>query len=236
VSISQAQPTGVYLEGCVPFLNLNPITNLHRTFVDGDIETLEDALLQKALRDNEADPVDIDQSSEGGREESSSDSENGGKNDYRRFYESLQVQDPGNILGAHRHYVLSNPEDWFHYVDTFGQEGVKVFFEGVSDRWVKWWCTWFHELEELQEPNRDESVHLIKDLVDRRVTDNPNGPLSDALASEWYTQTLAPAAKRHNAVLQVKKKISQLTETWGVGWEAIIDPGMLVLKLLQNRN
>jgi hypothetical protein len=78
---------------------------------------------------------------------------------------------------------------------------------------------------------------LIKDLVDRRVTENPNRPLSDALASEWYTQTLAPAAKRHNAVLQVKqKKISHLTETWGVGWEAIIDPGMLVLKLLQKRN
>jgi hypothetical protein len=145
--------------------------------------------------------------------------------------ELMKVQDLGNIPGAHRHYVLSNPEDWFHYVDTFGQEGVKVFFESVSDRLVKWWCTLFHELEELEAANRDESVHLIKDLVDRRVTENPNGPLSDALASEWYTQTLAPAAKRHNAVLQVKKKkISQLTETWGVGWEAIIDPGMLVLK------
>jgi hypothetical protein len=148
----------------------------------------------------------------------------------------LQVQDPGNIPGAHRHYVLSNPEDWFHYVDTFGQEGGKVFFEGVSDRLVKWWCTCFHELEELEAANRDESVHLIKDLVDRRITENRNGPHSDALASEWYTQTLAPAAKRHNVVLQVKKKISQLTETWGVGWEAIIDPGILVLKLLQKRN
>jgi hypothetical protein len=161
----------------MPFLNLNPITNLHRTFVDADVETLEDALLQKALRDNEADPVEIDQSSEGGREESSSDYENGGKNDYRRFYESLKVQDLGNIPGAHRHYVFRNPEDWFHYADMFGQEGVKVFFEGVSDRLVKWWCTWFHELEEVEAANRDESVHLIKDLVDRRVTENPNGPL-----------------------------------------------------------
>jgi hypothetical protein len=61
---------------------------LHEELVEGDIETLEEALLQKALRDNEADPVDIDQSSDRGREESSSDSENGGKNDgdYRRFY------------------------------------------------------------------------------------------------------------------------------------------------------
>jgi phosphopantetheinyl transferase (holo-ACP synthase) len=32
---------------------------LHEELVEGDIETLEEALLQKALRDNEADPVDI---------------------------------------------------------------------------------------------------------------------------------------------------------------------------------
>jgi hypothetical protein len=71
-------------------------------------------------------------------------------------------------------------------VDTFGQEGVKVFFEGVSDRLVKWWCTGFHEFEELQVADRDESIQLIKALVDQRVSENPNGALSDALASEWY--------------------------------------------------
>jgi hypothetical protein len=122
-------------------------------------------------------------------------------------------------------------------VETFGQEGVEVFFEGVPDRLIKWWCTFFHESEELQMADRDELIQWIKALVDQRLSENPNGELSDALASEWYTQTLAPAAKRHNAVLEVKnKKITQLRETWGAGWDTIIDPGMLVLKLLQKKD
>jgi hypothetical protein len=102
---------------------------------------------------------------------------------------------------------------------------------------VKSWCTWFHESEELEAADRDESIYSLKVVVNRRIPENPEGPLHDALASEWYTKTLAPAAKRHNAVLQVKEnKKAQLAETWGVGWEDIIDPSMLVLKLLQNRN
>jgi hypothetical protein len=80
---------------------------------------------------------------------------------------------------------------------------------------------------ELEAADRDEAIHTIKYLVDKRISKNPGGPLS--LAAEWYTQTLAPAAQRHNSVVAVKhKKISQLTEAWGAGWEAIIDPGLLV--------
>jgi hypothetical protein len=89
----------------------------------------------------------------------------------------------------------------------------------------------------LQAENNDETIQLIKTLVDQRLSENPNGALCNALASEWYTQTLVPAARRHNATLEVKnKKCAQLREAWGVGWDAIIDPGMLVLKLLQKRN
>jgi hypothetical protein len=119
----------------------------------------------------------------------------------------LQVEDIGNIPAGHRHHVLSNPEDWFQYVDRFGPEGVKIFFECVSDRFVKWWCIWFHKVEELEAADRDEAIHSIKVPVDRRITENPDVPLSDAPASEWYTRTLAPAAKPHNAVLQVKQGI-----------------------------
>jgi hypothetical protein len=49
----------------------------------------------------------------------------------------------------------------------------------VPDRLIKWWCTFFHEPEEFQAADRDESVQLIKALVDQRVSQNPNGALSD---------------------------------------------------------
>jgi hypothetical protein len=114
--------------------------------------------------------------------------------------------------------VLCNPEEWFHYVDSFGQEGAKLFFDGVPDCIVKWWCTWLHEVEELEAADPDEAIHTIKFLVDQRISRNPAGPLSHARAAEWYTQTLAPAAQRHNSVVEVKrKKVTQLTETWGAG-------------------
>jgi hypothetical protein len=126
----------------------------------------------------------------------------------------------------------------YQYVDEFGQGGVKFFFKGVPDRMVHWWCRWFHEFEELEAADHDEAIHGLKVAMDRRIAANPDGPLHDARASEWYTQTLAPAAQRHNVVLQVKqKKTAHLTETWGlVGWEDIIDPRMLLMKLLPTRD
>jgi hypothetical protein len=79
----------------------------------------------------------------------------------------------------------------------------------------------------VEAADRDEAIEIIKYLVDKRIARTPGGPLS--VAAEWYTQTLAPAAKRHNAVLAVKeKKIAQVTEIWGAGWQAIIDPGQLL--------
>jgi hypothetical protein len=78
---------------------------------------------------------------------------------------------------------------------------------------VKWWCIWFHEYEELERADDDEAIHGLKFAVDQRIAENPDGPLQDARASEWYTQTLVPAAKRHNAVLQVKQKKRKKTPT-----------------------
>jgi hypothetical protein len=114
-------------------------------------------------------------------------------------------------------------------VDKVGHQRAGRFFDDIPDGVVAAWCGWFHETEELEAADRDEAINIIKLLVDQRMTRNPAGPLSHARAAEWYTQTLAPAAKRHNAVVEVKrKKIGQLTETWGAGWEATIDPGLLV--------
>jgi hypothetical protein len=133
----------------------------------------------------------------------------------------------GPIPAARRLQTLCDPSLFFSYVDDFGMQAARLLFNGVPDELIRWWCTWFHEQEELEAADRDEAIEIIKYLVDKRIARTPGGPLSRA--AEWYTQTLAPAAKRHNAVLAVKeKKIAQVTEIWGAGWQAIIDPGQLL--------
>jgi hypothetical protein len=90
---------------------------------------------------------------------------------------------------------------------------------------------WFHEFEELEAAKHHEGLHALKSAVDGRIAQNPDGP-PDASDNECYTQTLAPAAQRHNDALLVEQKTkAQLMETWGAGWEDIIGPGMLQWKL-----